>query len=304
MDADCIIIGAGIAGCMLFYELSKNTNQQILLLDADDIAAGITGLSGGFVDLQQTDQFNQQYAEYAYQYYQRLNDQYDIGFKTIQCCHVENNTEVYSNAMVINTDKLCLSLVAQGQQYGGNFLSGRQVQHLLIKHNVIYGIEGLNFSYAAKHFIFACGAHTVFLLPCYLANLVCKCFQFSIYENHSRLNHAVISLSDDFYIIPKSNDTLVCGFLSKDIVCNPCDNIMPDEKLDLKIHAMLNSYCPNFSLDKRLSSNVATDAFTENNEGLFGATHIAGLFVASGLGAHGITLTPKLVQQLLCKMII
>jgi len=80
--ADVVIIGAGINGCALAYELSKR-GKDVVVIDKRHIAAGATGRCGAGVRQQWSTKENALLAKKSVEIFERLNDELDanIGFR-------------------------------------------------------------------------------------------------------------------------------------------------------------------------------------------------------------------------------
>jgi glycine/D-amino acid oxidase-like deaminating enzyme len=276
------IVGAGIVGCLLFYELAKKYGKRVILLEENDIASGTTGASGGFVDLRQGDSFNQACAQYAYQYYKGMAQEADIGFKEIVCHRINNTLRVHGKAMVLDTKKLCDYLVLRSQSLGARCYIHRKVSDLKRHSGSV---------------ILACGSGFEKLFPSLSLDITYKSFQFNVYKNTMNLQEALISHDNDFYVIPKSDGHIVCGFLSRDVDCAPRSRPIINKKIALDIQAMLIKHYRHFEHKSPLFCTAAIDAFTKDRRGLFSATTVDDVFVAIGLSAHGITLSPHCIRQ-------
>lgn len=70
--ADIIVIGGGISGCAILYELSRAKKHTVALLDSGQIAAATTGESGGYIRKFNLDPHLQNLAAESFDYYQRF----------------------------------------------------------------------------------------------------------------------------------------------------------------------------------------------------------------------------------------
>ncbi|MDF2867463.1 MAG: abo, partial [Gammaproteobacteria bacterium] len=69
-DADIIVVGGGIMGCAIFHTLVCQTNYSVLLVEAQEIAGGCTGQSGGFLRIYHDDPRLTALAAQGFNYYQ------------------------------------------------------------------------------------------------------------------------------------------------------------------------------------------------------------------------------------------
>ncbi|MBX9722840.1 MAG: FAD-binding oxidoreductase [Candidatus Obscuribacterales bacterium] len=74
---DIVVVGGGISGCALFYELSRSGMGKVALLEAGEIASKITGDSGGYIRKFNTDPYLAQLASESFDYYQ--NFEFEVG---------------------------------------------------------------------------------------------------------------------------------------------------------------------------------------------------------------------------------
>ncbi len=72
---DIVVVGGGISGCALFYELSRSGMGKVALLEAGEIASKITGDSGGYIRKFNTDPYLAQLASESFDYYQNFESE-------------------------------------------------------------------------------------------------------------------------------------------------------------------------------------------------------------------------------------
>jgi len=95
--ADVVIVGAGINGCALAYELSKR-GKDVVVVDRKYIAAGATGRCGAGVRQQWSTRENAILAKKSVEIFEKLNDELnaDINFRQggyLIAIHDENDME-------------------------------------------------------------------------------------------------------------------------------------------------------------------------------------------------------------------
>jgi len=96
-NADVVIIGAGINGCALAYELSKR-GKDVIVLDRRHIAAGATGRCGAGIRQQWSTKENAILAKKSVEIFENLSNElnYDIGFRQggyLIAIHDENDMQ-------------------------------------------------------------------------------------------------------------------------------------------------------------------------------------------------------------------
>lgn len=83
--ANIVIIGGGISGVAIAYELAKRGAKDIVVIEKDYLCSGATGRCGAGVRMQWGTEANCKLSKYAIERYEHLNDeldyQYDIEFK-------------------------------------------------------------------------------------------------------------------------------------------------------------------------------------------------------------------------------
>lgn len=83
--ANIVIIGGGISGCAIAYELAKKGMKDIVVIEKDYLSSGATGRCGAGVRMQWGTEMNCRLAKYSIESYERANEelQYDgdIEFK-------------------------------------------------------------------------------------------------------------------------------------------------------------------------------------------------------------------------------
>ncbi len=73
--ADIVVIGGGISGCAILYELSRSRTKSVVLVDAGQIAGATTGESGGYIRKFNTDPYLGKLAAESFDYYQRFSQE-------------------------------------------------------------------------------------------------------------------------------------------------------------------------------------------------------------------------------------
>lgn len=72
---DIVVIGGGISGCAILYELSRNKKASIALIDKGQIASATTGDSGGYIRKFNLDPYLQKLASESFDYYQAFSQE-------------------------------------------------------------------------------------------------------------------------------------------------------------------------------------------------------------------------------------
>gem|GEM_PF-5923838 len=73
--ADIVVIGGGISGCAIFYELSRTKSCRIALVDSGKVAGATTGESGGYIRKFNLDPYLGKLASESFDYYQRFSQE-------------------------------------------------------------------------------------------------------------------------------------------------------------------------------------------------------------------------------------
>lgn len=83
--ASVVIIGGGISGCAIAYNLAKKGVKDIVVIEREYLASGSTGRCGAGVRMQWGTEMNCQLAKYSIESFERANEEleyeYDIEFK-------------------------------------------------------------------------------------------------------------------------------------------------------------------------------------------------------------------------------
>ena len=72
---DIVVVGGGISGCATFFELSKQRDLKIALVESAEIASKTTGESGGYIRRFNTDPFLASLASESFDYYQNFESE-------------------------------------------------------------------------------------------------------------------------------------------------------------------------------------------------------------------------------------
>lgn len=73
--ADIVVIGGGISGSAIFFELSRMKTSSIALIESGQIAGATTGESGGYIRKFNTDSYLGKLASESFDYYQRFSQE-------------------------------------------------------------------------------------------------------------------------------------------------------------------------------------------------------------------------------------
>ena len=83
--ASVVIIGGGISGVSIAYNLAKKGVKDVVVIERDYLTSGSTGRCGAGVRMQWGTEMNCQYAKYSIDFYEKANEEleyeYDIEFK-------------------------------------------------------------------------------------------------------------------------------------------------------------------------------------------------------------------------------
>ncbi|MEG1972502.1 MAG: FAD-binding oxidoreductase, partial [Oscillospiraceae bacterium] len=78
--AEVVIIGGGISGCAIAYELAKAGQKNIVVIEKRFLAAGATGRCGAGIRMQWGTELNCKLSKYALERFETLNEELDYEF--------------------------------------------------------------------------------------------------------------------------------------------------------------------------------------------------------------------------------
>ncbi|MEG0895222.1 MAG: FAD-dependent oxidoreductase, partial [Oscillospiraceae bacterium] len=78
--ADIVIIGGGISGCAIAYELAKAGMKNIIVIEKRFLTAGATGRCGAGIRMQWGTELNCKLSQYALNRFETLNDELEYEF--------------------------------------------------------------------------------------------------------------------------------------------------------------------------------------------------------------------------------
>jgi glycine/D-amino acid oxidase-like deaminating enzyme len=343
--ADIIIIGGGIIGCAAAFEFSR-AGCQVILLEKNQVASGISGDSGGLVRIFHTSNHAAKQAAIGFDYYQRFQQHvgYDCafnqsGFVFISSDDISENVLQQINSYTIeehftkrikpeqlpvelniphdlsifyqpsagyiNTQLACKNWILAAQQCVKplKLAENTQVERIVIKNNEVQGVKTTNGDYFAGHVIVTAGAGTKQLLTSFsplAEKFSLRAFQYNIYHLPRRVVlPAIIHAEADLYIIPQQ-ETIIAGFLSRDI------HIQHEEpalslSLTNAIHHAINKLLPELNwISEFITSKISIDCFTSDELGMVCAEpNIKNLHIATGWSGGGIKAAPAVASKLL-----
>ncbi|MGM0608342.1 MAG: NAD(P)/FAD-dependent oxidoreductase [Candidatus Muiribacteriota bacterium] len=83
-SASCVIIGGGINGCALAYELSKSGLKDIVVVEKNFLASGATGRCGGGIRQQWSTPMNIKFAHESVDIFERIDSELDYNTEYFQ----------------------------------------------------------------------------------------------------------------------------------------------------------------------------------------------------------------------------
>lgn len=326
-QADYIIVGGGIMGCALFYELTKQ-RKNVILLEQGQVASKITGQSGGFIRKINPDNYISLLSNESFNHYQSFEHEvglpcgfvktgltYTVTQKALDVLQkniLELNSEIYpitiskersdkiliheENAGYIDTQQTCRNWVHAANTMGGSCYEQVHVKEILVNKGSAYGLNTTNGVIKANNIILATGALTHALLAPLEINvdLDIKSFQYNIYPAAARhLNTAHLNMLDGFYLFPKNGDVLA-GFLNEDELVKTFNDRL-DNSLAQRLHHLLSGHFP-FINNHTYVIKKSYDAYTKDHRGWMEQTSVQGLFAATGLSGGGIKIAPFLAK--------
>ena len=82
--AEVVIIGGGITGCGIAYNLAKKGVTDVVLLEKDFLSSGATGRCGGGIRQQFTTEWNIKLAMESVKIFEKMNDELDVDIEHVQ----------------------------------------------------------------------------------------------------------------------------------------------------------------------------------------------------------------------------
>lgn len=336
-QTDIVIVGAGITGCALYYELSKLRIGKILSLDSGQIANGITRQSGGFIYQFALDSVLQRRQRQAFNYFQHFQHRvgYDCAFRqtglisrvsiklleAVQSRIIDLHTGQFpiswntdSEAVYINEPragkicpmKACQAWVKAGKRYQGQNLEFNTVTRLLGDEKEVWGVETSLKTIHAKLIILAAGP-AIPLLTMTIgldAGIGIKSFQYLLYHKVvSSLDCAYIDYLNDIYILPLRNGKIIAGFLSRDIDVRTFlapTSCITNTDTARELHALIAGICPALAHEE-YSIHASVDAF-ENEKGVDETKLPHGLLIAPAGSGAGVKVAPAAAQDIAAKI--
>ena len=298
-ETDIVIIGAGVFGSLLAYELSRKTCKHVTLIEANTPGSGLTGESPGIIALLDSDILSKQQALFAFSYYRQLNEKLPGGIA------FENRKgKLYTSTGVkpfavaqINTRRLCEKLVAASLVRNIEYLESCKVSRIESLAANKFLVRVTDRDIHSQRVILAVGAHVSQLIPGALdAGSINKSFQSNIYSYTT--DTVEIHVQEDLYILPWQQQCVV-GFLHRDQNISIPHTIYNDPSTHMDIHETLCGICPAFSKYTPLEHKVYIDNFSESNQAGFTTDEKTGIQYIFGASGNGITQAPGLVKQMI-----
>lgn len=78
--ANVVIIGGGISGCAIAYELAKKGMKNIIVIEKEYLSSGATGRCGAGVRMQWGTEMNCKLAKYSTEFFEHANEELDYEF--------------------------------------------------------------------------------------------------------------------------------------------------------------------------------------------------------------------------------
>ncbi|STX27898.1 Glycine oxidase [Legionella beliardensis] len=331
--ADVIIIGGGIIGCALFYELAKNSVNKIILLERDEVASGTSGESGGFIRKLNLDPYLSQLSAESFDYY--LNFTKEVGescdfmqtgltytipnhmLALIQSnignlmdenypIEVRASTDaslIYEyNAGYINTTLTCKNWVKAALKNKAIVYEHCPALNLLYSGGKVNGVETPQGVIEAQTIIVATGFYSAAFSPLLDLNslISIKSFQYHLYLKASQyIDHAYINHFEGWYLFPQKTGHLLAGYINRDKESlTEKHNKHLDESEASSLHKLLCKHFP-WIINKPYTIKRSYDAYTADEQGLMHKSSIKGLFYATGLSGGGIKIAPAFAKRVI-----
>lgn len=330
--ADILIIGGGIIGCLLLYELSKHRLGKVILLERNQLASETTGQSGGFIRKLHLDPALTELASESVHAYQQLftalNSRCDfintgITYRfplslgtQLQAClarfdadyplHLTTFPDHLSihepAAGCIDAPLLCRLLANAATKNNGWYKENTTVTKILARDNHIHGVETTQGRIQASHVIIAAGASSPSLLHRLgiETHLTLRSFQYQVY---AQMAHTLITpqldYKQEFYAFPLRNGDLIAGWLTEGTIKTDTSPVVFDHHSAQQLHQLLQNTIKEIGKETPYQIKVSHDAFTDDYCGLVVSDqHWQGLHIVSGCSAGGIKIAPALARKM------
>jgi glycine/D-amino acid oxidase-like deaminating enzyme len=332
-STDIVIIGGGIAGCALLYELSRAGKGSVILLERGKLASATTAESGGFIRKFNLDPCMRDLAIESFEYYLNFNRETgkSCGFvqtglvyrfpnslaAELETLSVALNTPAYRittipsaqhlmihehAAACIDTVMTCRAWAQVAKSHGGLYKEHVEVERILMNDKA--GIHGVTTSAGViktSKVIVAAGAMSKAILAASGVEVSFnpESFQYNIYRSVAHhLGCAYLDAVNQFYLFPLRNGDAVAGLLSDGkAVMASCFDHKPDINEASMLHHLVHDAFPKISNNDLHDIRLSYDAFTEDGRALMSEL-IPDLFVLSGLSAGGIKIAPALARRM------
>jgi glycine/D-amino acid oxidase-like deaminating enzyme len=295
--SDYLIIGAGIFGSVLSYELSRRVAGSITLIEARMPGGGLTQSSPGLVALHDKVNPNSQYANYASSYYRQLDQVFKgaCELKTLASKWVTADNDESFLSLQVNARQVCQLLVTAAIKNKLNYVSA-PVQCLQRFGACQTLVTTPKNAYYAPHVIVACGVKNDVLVKNNRGVCVNKLFRANIYSRQGSAASVAVHQVEDLYIIPWG-EHVVTGFISKDEI-EPYSTPVEDPRQHSLIHQVFSQLYPEFA-SKKYQCRSYQDNFSPNNQAVIEKVPGSGLYALGGASGNGITQAPQFIDELL-----
>ena len=298
-ETDIAIIGAGVFGSLLAYELSYTICKEVTLIEANTPGSGLTGESPGIIALLDTDVLNAQQASFAATYYRQLNEKLPggIAFNDRKgILYTRTGIKPFTVAQ-INTRQLCERLVTAALVHNIQYLENCKVSSIEPSTGNNFLVRATSGEIHAQRVILAMGAKVSQLIPDSLDTVsINKSFQSNIYAYTT--DTVEIYMQEDLYLLPWYQHCVV-GFLHRDQQVSNLQAICNEPSTHVDIHETLCGIHPVFSSYAPLECKVYIDNFSESNQVGFMKDKQSGVEYIFGASGNGITQAPGLVKQMI-----
>jgi glycine/D-amino acid oxidase-like deaminating enzyme len=334
--ADIIIVGGGISGCAIFYELSRSTSLKVMLLEKNCIASGSTAQSGGFIRKFNTDAYLRRLADDSFDYYQHfarhvggscgfrteyfqyrlpypLSDETQACIEGLQASGYPLSLSLSSSECVVNESmaasidpkSACRAWVNAAVRHNGIVYQRTSVDAILTENARIYGVQTTRGDIMSTYVVLSAGIMSAAILDQLdiKSDITVKSFQYHVYKHAAHLvDSSYIDLIDGYYLLPLRSGDAIAGRLSEDRNADPVSvgETAVDYQVDTMLHQLVSQRIQ--GLREYAVSDIKTgyDAFTTDERGMVNVMpQVAGLIVASGWSGGGVKLAPAIAKKVL-----
>lgn len=296
MKVDIVIIGGGISGCALLYEIARARLGKVILLEKNHLASATTGQSGGLIRRELHIAGECRLTSMSYDYYRdfakRVGGSCDFIQTGITYRTINDKRFFDPEAGYINPNLACNVWAKAAEPFDAEYYEFQSVENILVQNNQVVGVQTQQGIIESPVVIYAAGHSSLSLLASYNIPIQNRFFQFSIVQPETSFPpEAYIDMINQFYLLSVRGKVIV-GFLNKDHFTSSID----DEEA-ISLHQLVRQYFPSFK-NALFEIKKSADAFTMDEKGICAESDVKGLFLATGWSGGGIKVAPAVASHI------